>query len=144
LGPWDVSPPMQPDGTTSAEMARQHIQAVYHGDTPMFEWLHRHASGRLIPCEVRLVALPGSERRVRGSIIDNTERHRREQIQLATYDIAQAALTADDLDEFYRSIHLIIQRLLPAANFYIALFDAKTRWISFPYYADEHGGHPDP
>ncbi len=49
----------------------------------MFNWLHRHASGRLIPCEIRLVRMPADDDhcRIRGSITDNTERRRREAVQ---------------------------------------------------------------
>ncbi len=145
LFPWDVSPERQPDGTPSLDLARHYLQEVAAGRAPVFEWMHRHADGRLIPCEVRLVALPGNGRtRVRGSVIDNSERHRRELIQSATYDIAQAVLAGGDLDDFYRSIHQIIQRLLPAANFFIALHDPAAGLITFPYFADEHGGRPDP
>jgi PAS domain-containing protein len=44
-----------------------------------FEWLHRDSLGHDIPCEVRLIRLPSSGRRlVRGSIIDITERKRGE------------------------------------------------------------------
>jgi len=143
--PWEVSPERQPDGTPSIDLARHHIDEVRRGGAPVFDWLHRHESGRLIPCEVRLVALPGEgPGRVRGSIIDNTERHRREKVQRATYDIAQSVLAADDLDSFYGGIHAIIRRLLPATNFYIALLEPAAGVIHFPYFADEHGDRPGP
>jgi PAS domain-containing protein len=45
----------------------------------VFEWTHLNAAGERIPCEVRLVRLPDSERRlVRGSINDISERKRLE------------------------------------------------------------------
>jgi PAS domain S-box-containing protein len=78
--PADVSPEFQPDGIRSTEAARENIRKALAGDVPVFTWTHQHSSGRLIPCEVRLVRLPAEGRSlVRGSIIDNTERQRAEQ-----------------------------------------------------------------
>ena len=56
-----------------------HLDRALAGDAPSFEWLHRDALGHDIPCEVRLVRLPSSGRRlIRGSITDITERKRGE------------------------------------------------------------------
>lgn len=145
LGPWDVSPEFQPSGERSSDLAREQMRRALALENPVFEWTHRHASGRLIPCEVRLVALPGEPRRlVRGSIIDNTERHRRTQIQQAIYDVVAAALAADDLASFYHSTHEIVRSLMPADNFYIALLDPAAGVISFPYHVDQRTPHPEP
>ncbi len=73
----DVSPPMQPDGRPSVEAGAERIGAALAGETPVFEWVHRHSSGREIPSEVRLVRLPSvTDTLVRGSITDITERTR--------------------------------------------------------------------
>jgi PAS domain S-box-containing protein len=75
--PADVSPEFQPDGIRSKDAARENIRKALAGDVPVFTWTHQHSSGRLIPCEVRLVRLPAEGRSlVRGSVIDNTERQR--------------------------------------------------------------------
>ncbi len=80
LHPADVSPEFQPDGRRSVDASRKYIEKALAGGVPVFEWTHQHSSGRLIPCEVRLVRLPGEgQALVRGSIIDNTERKRAEQ-----------------------------------------------------------------
>jgi PAS domain S-box-containing protein len=144
--PADVSPDFQPDGRRSVEAARAWIEETRKGRIPVFDWVHRHASGRLIPCEIRLVRLPGEENccRIRGSITDNTERRRREAVQRATYEISAAVQAADDLDTLYRRIHEIIQGLMPARNFYIALLDPATNLISFPYHVDEATPRPQP
>ena len=82
LTPADVSPEFQPDGKSSALAAREKISAALAGQTPIFEWIHRHSSGRLIPTEVRLVRLPAEGKKlIRASIIDNTE-HKRIERQL--------------------------------------------------------------
>ena len=73
--PIDVSPPEQPDGRDSAEAAAAYLGLAVEGGTPVFEWTHRHASGELVPCEIRLVRMPAADRcLVRGSITDISER----------------------------------------------------------------------
>jgi len=71
----DVSPPTQPDGTASEVAAAGYLQTAARGEVPVFEWTHQHASGRLIPCEVRLARMPYNGRSlVRGSISDISDR----------------------------------------------------------------------
>ncbi len=143
--PAEVSPQVQPDGRPSVDAAREKIQLAITGGTPVFEWMHKHSSGRLVPCEVRLVRLPNEGRLLlRGSVTDNTDRKRREKIQQATFEIAESVHKADDLDSLYERIHGIIKGLMSAENFYIALFDAKSEMVSFPYFVDEFGGRPAP
>lgn len=145
LTPMDVSPLLQPDGRPTADLAREKIAEALAGGTPVFEWTHRHASGRLIPCEVRLVRLPGSgPRLLRASILDNTERHRREAVQQATYQISEAVHTARDLPSLYARIHEVIRGLMPASNFYIAQYDPASQVITFPYFVDEVSTRPGP
>ena len=68
---------------------------------------------------------------------DPAEHTRAEQIQVATYRISEAAHSASTLDDLYRAIHSIVGELMPATNFYIALYDAATDTVSFPYFVDE-------
>ena len=76
-GPAALSPPNQPDGRPSAIGVRENIRAALDGGTPVFEWTHRDAAGRDVPCEVRLVRLPSAARRlVRGSVTDISQRKR--------------------------------------------------------------------
>jgi PAS domain S-box-containing protein len=60
--PDDLSPPEQPDGRISALVSAEHIEAAVRGETPVFDWVHRHVSGRPIDCEVRLLRLPHPDR----------------------------------------------------------------------------------
>lgn len=141
--PAELSPLVQGDGRLSIESARAKIQEALDGGTPVFEWLHRHASGHLITCEVRLVRLPAQGRNlIRGSITDTTERQRRDRVQQATYAISEAVHTVDDLDQLYQRIHWIVKGLMPADNFYIALLDQESGLISFPYHVDEFTPRP--
>lgn len=145
LSPSQVSPEFQADGRRSSEVAREKMNEALGGGTPVFEWIHRHASGRLLPTEVRLVRLPAEgQALLRASIIDNTERKRREAIQQAIFQISEATHTADDLASFYARVHAIVQTLMPARNFYIALFQRETQMITFPYFVGESEPVPAP
>ena len=73
--PAELSPPRQPDGRPSDLAAMGWMLQALDGGQPVFEWVHRHASGRDIPCEVRLVRMPASgQRLVRGSVTDISDR----------------------------------------------------------------------
>ncbi|MGH2569206.1 MAG: PAS domain S-box protein, partial [Bacteroidota bacterium] len=73
----------------------------------------------------------------RGIIKDISDRKRAEQLQQALYRIAQAADGSTHLDDLFRAIHGIVKEIMPAENFYIALYDEKQDMISFPYFVDE-------
>ena len=55
----------------------------------------------------------------------------------ALYRISEATQAASNPDELFASIHAIIGELMPAKNFFIALYDAAADTIHFPYYSDE-------
>src|SRR5205814_3895484 len=58
--------------------------------------------------------------------------------QLATYRISEAAHAPGTLQELFGAIHAIVGELMPAKNFYIALYDAASDLLTFPYYVDEY------
>jgi PAS domain S-box-containing protein len=65
------------------------------------------------------------------------ERQRAEKVQSTLYRISEATQTAGDLGELYQLIHEIISEMMPAKDFYIALYDAATNLLTFPYHADQ-------
>jgi two-component system cell cycle sensor histidine kinase/response regulator CckA len=73
---------------------------------------------------------------------DITEKRRSEKIQEAIYKISEAVHMSDDLPELYCAIHQVISGLMPAGNFYIALFDQGSGMLSFPYFVDEFDAAP--
>ena len=60
VGPQQVSPAEQADGTPSFGVNRGHVDKALAGEAPVFEWLHQDAQGTLIPSEVRFLRLPSS------------------------------------------------------------------------------------
>lgn len=75
---------------------------------------------------------------------DVTELRRAEAMQVALHAISEAAHAAADLPGLFRHIHQIIGKLLPAANCFVALYDAKNDELSFPYFVDQYDSTPAP
>ena len=75
---------------------------------------------------------------------DITERTFSEKIQMALFQISQAANQTHDLDQFFASIHQILQELMPVDNFFIALLDREQNLLSFPYFVDQLDERPQP
>ena len=69
---------------------------------------------------------------------DITEAHQVEKRQQALFRISEAAFSTRELKELYRSVHAILAELLPAQNFYIALYNEKKNTVNFPYLIDEY------
>mgnify|MGYP000151983069 CR=1 FL=1 len=92
VGPHTMSPPIQPNGRNSIEMAMEQVGNAMAGGTPVFDWIHRNAAGQDIPCEVRLVRMPGAGRNlVRASVTDITERKRSQEALAAAKEAAESA-----------------------------------------------------
>ncbi len=71
-----ISPVRQSDGRPSARAGKQFLRRAVAGEAPVFEWTHRDSAGRQLPCEVRLVRMPGEQLLIRASITDISERQR--------------------------------------------------------------------
>jgi two-component system cell cycle sensor histidine kinase/response regulator CckA len=108
-GPAQVSPTLQPDGRCSVVAAAECVAAALRGEAPAFEWTHLNSAGDHVPCEVRLVRLPASNRRlVRGSIIDITgQRGLERQIQQFQKLDALGHVAAGIAHDFNNILHVI-------------------------------------
>ena len=78
------------------------------------------------------------------SFRDITERARSQRMQVALHGISEAAHSTPDLLDLFRRIHAIIGELLPAKNFFVALYDEGRDELSFPYWVDELDQAPTP
>ncbi len=128
IGPEQVSPEQQADGTPSFGIARGHIESALAGQTPVFEWLHKDAEGRQIPSEVRFVRLPSSNGGlIRASIIDITERKQAEVVAAGERRALEKIASSEPLDAALASITEVVERVLPAAICCIRLYDPEKR-----------------
>ena len=124
------------------QIVRDAVDESWHG-----EWTARKKGGVESPLDVWLSPLRNDEGEPTAFVAvarDLTERKRAERIQTATYRIAAAVSTTDNLYELYMAIHEIVGELMPAQNFYIAVLDEQTGVLSFPYFVDEHDRTPAP
>lgn len=81
MGPADVSPEFQPDGSESDEAAIERIQEAIKKGKASFDWMHCDADGNEIPAEVRLTRIPSNDGIfVRGSVTDISERLERDRL----------------------------------------------------------------
>jgi PAS domain S-box-containing protein len=79
----------------------------------------------------------GNPIKVAGSSQDITERKINELTQAAITHISESALTSKTDEELFKTVYDSIQTILPAKNFYIALYNQTTNMIHFPYHVDE-------
>lgn len=126
VGPDAISPPLQQDGSPSFGTVRGHVERALAGEAPIFEWLHRDALGRDIPCEVRLVRLPSSGRRlIRGSITDITERKRSELLAAGDRRVFERITGNADLNATLESITETAEKVTPDAHCTVSVYDAE-------------------
>ena len=105
----------------------------------------RRKDGSTFHVEVQGRPLPNQGRSLRVvAIRDITERRRSELVQRAIFRISEAAHTVLSLQELFSALHRIVGELMPARNFYLALYDAETDTLSFPYFVDEFDDTPAP
>src|SRR5688572_14361911 len=69
---------------------------------------------------------------------------RLEAVQSMLLEVGRLACTARDLDQFLAATHAAVGRILYAANFFVALYDAGDRTLRFPYFVDEVDAPEDP
>jgi PAS domain S-box-containing protein len=119
------------------------------------KWLYAHPSREssdvILFKDGRIFERTSMPQRIKARVVgrvwsfrDVTKRKRAEDIRSAVYRISELAITAGSLGDLFRSIHEIIGGLMPARNFYIAMYDEKTRMLSFPYFVDEFDKAPGP
>jgi PAS domain S-box-containing protein len=103
-----------------------------------YELLLHRKNGDFLFVEVNSSLISYRNRQAALIIIrDSTERKRTEKLKESIFRISDAAISSDSLQELFQSIHRVISDLMPASNFYIALYDKSTDLLSFPYFVDE-------
>ncbi len=77
--PWELSPPVQPDGSDSREAARAHLEAGRVAGRPRFEWRHRRVDGSELDAEIGLSPVElGGVAHVQAIVRNVTERKKTE------------------------------------------------------------------
>ncbi len=112
-----ISPPQNREITLVSKSGERKI--IQYNNTVL-----RDETGRI----VRLMSLG----------LDVTEKKREEKIQEVIFRIIQQSNTESELVELFHFIHSGIKELMPADNFYIALYDEQNDLITFPYFIDKY------
>ncbi len=143
--PAKFSPKFQPDGRLSSEKADEMIATAMREGGHRFEWVHCSEHRADFPVEVLLTPVVVAERQLAiGALRDITRQKQDQRTQAALYQISEAAHSTATLLEMFGRIHQIIGELLPARNFFVALYAPTRDELSFPYYVDEHDAAPAP
>lgn len=135
------APPWRESGT---HRHRQRVAGEAVAST--FEYQALRKDGSLFWAEVHVSTVVEDGRLIgtQATVQDISERKRAQELQAALLHISEAAHAAIDMDDLYRRIHQIISTLLPAQNFYVALYDEVTDIVSFPWFIDAHDPQPAP
>ncbi|MBR7799118.1 GAF domain-containing sensor histidine kinase [Undibacterium fentianense] len=113
-------------------------QAMYSNeDQALFEMIAHHVSNALEAFQ----SVDRLERAVqeRTALLAHeiAERRRSEKIQSALYAIAELSFSGEEGDLLYRKLHWIVENLIVAKNFLVALYHPESEEISIQYFIDE-------
>lgn len=126
------------------EATQHQARSVTQGQLQLeFENRYVHKNGSTV--HIRWTARWLPDRQMRLAVAhDITERKFGESMQAVLYSISEAAHTTHDLQALFKHIHQTIADLLPANDFAVALYNADTDLLSFPYYVNRHLPAPAP
>jgi two-component system cell cycle sensor histidine kinase/response regulator CckA len=119
---------------------------VRKGNKISMETRRSRTDGSLVDVQVSAspVIVDGQHVATYVSYREITEQKRAEELNSALYAIAARAHSDEDPRDFFAAIHTIVGQLMNARNFYIALYDAETQLLTFPYFVDEFDPPPAP
>lgn len=80
LGPWQLSPEIQPDGKPSVEKAKEMIETAMRNGSHFFRWTHCHFDGTPFPAEVLLTRMElGDQELLQTTVRNITDRQNAEE-----------------------------------------------------------------
>ena len=120
------------------------LEVLGRGERVTLETKRRKKDGTLLDVSLSCapLLLEGKMAGFYAGYRDISDRKRVEALSSALYRVAEKSSSAHDLQQFFAAVHSIIDELMYARNFYIALYDPATEMLSFPYFVDERDGAP--
>jgi len=121
-------------------------EALARGERITLETQRRKKDGSLLDVSVSCapLLLDGKMAGFYAGYHDTSDRKRVEALSSALYRVAEKSSSAHDLQQFFAAVHGIVDELMYARNFYIALYDPIAELLSFPYFVDEQDAPPAP
>ncbi|MGQ9672911.1 MAG: PAS domain S-box protein, partial [Candidatus Aminicenantales bacterium] len=129
------------------ENIHQFLEAGRGGENraKIFEMTFRRKNGEVIFAEISTSLISFQNQPATLVIVrDFTKRKKAENLKESIFRIAEAAISTESLEELFATIHRVISTLMPAQNFYIALYDEANDRLSFPYFIDQYDAPPLP
>jgi len=118
-------------------------ERVGRGESITLETERRGKDGRLLEVSVSTMPLStGTKAAICTVFRDVSLRKRAEALSSALYRVAEKSSTAHDLQQFFAAVHSIVDELMYAGNFAVALVDPVTELLSFPYFVNEQEAAP--
>ena len=121
-------------------------ESLARGERITLETKRRKKDGSLLDVSVSCAPLV-----LNGNVVgfyagyhDISDRKRVEALSTALYRVAEKSSSAHDLQQFFTAVHGIVDELMHARNFYIALYDPVSDLLTFPYFVDEQDTAPPP
>jgi PAS domain S-box-containing protein len=121
--PSETSPPYQPNGESSAELGRKHIQECMDSGSARFEWMSCTPQGKAVPLEVALTRIQWSGRQVIQALITDIAERQRAQAALAESEARFSAAFEGS------PILIVIARM--SDQKYVLVNDAFVKWSGF-------------
>jgi len=120
------------------------LEALEKGQRITLETQRRAKDGTLLDVTVACAPLvhKGKIAGYYANYHDISDRKRVEALSSALYRVAEKSSSAHDLQQFFAAVHSIVDELMYAKNFYIALYDPATELLTFPYFVDEQDPPP--
>jgi two-component system cell cycle sensor histidine kinase/response regulator CckA len=115
------------------------IESVEQGERVQLETRRRRKDGTLVEVAISCAPVMVGEKLLGVYVAyrDIREQKVAQALSSALYRIAERTNTLENLPEFFRAVHAIVEELMYARNFYIALYDEAGQTLSFPYFVDE-------
>jgi len=134
---------LPPDRAAEAQWIAQCLQ---RGEQLTLETQRRHRDGTLLDVSLSTAPLIVNGRSAAYYFVyrDISDRKRAETLNSALFNVAEKACSTQDLQQFFAAIHGIVDELMPARSFSIAIHDPESQLLSFPYFVDEQESAPAP
>jgi len=120
------------------------IESLRRGESITLETQRRRKNGDFLDVSVScaLLAVEGNDAASYVIYRDISGARHAEAVSSALYRIAEKTSSAHDLQQFFAAIHGIVDELMCARNFFIALYDEPSQLLHFPYFVNERESLP--
>ncbi|MEO9803989.1 MAG: ATP-binding protein [Reichenbachiella sp.] len=148
IGPWEVSPEVQPNGELSSVKAKRMIQTAMINGSHFFEWTHKRMTGECFPATVLLTRVDFSERQFLQATVRDVTKEKEAENELNAQAELQDILMKissryintplSDVDQVIYNSLMEIGKFVQADRSYLFDFDYVNRTVSntFEWCAD--------